>query len=239
MSRDATAAAALVAAGAALGAGCVLLLNHSERRRKLERNAEALPPAYAQLAADPAVRRVYMREWEEPAWRAAKGWQGTDYIHKPGGDGVVILGQYLFRPESGELLGFVRFGVEAESHAGLCHGGAMCSVLDDFCGHCAFVNSDGPWSGATVQVNCKLLKPVAVGDVLQIVGRVAKREQRKLWISAELRAVDANTPGGAGGALYAELDGLSIAGVKLQKAEPEYLELRDRKWSKRAGMLCA
>ncbi|CAK0895419.1 unnamed protein product, partial [Prorocentrum cordatum] len=59
-SHGAAASAALVAAGAALGAGLVLLRGLRERRGRLRRNAAALPPAYAQLAADPAVRRVYM-----------------------------------------------------------------------------------------------------------------------------------------------------------------------------------
>ena len=32
------------------------------------------------------------------------------------------------------LTGIVRFGPEAESHRGLCHGGAMTSLMDDLCG---------------------------------------------------------------------------------------------------------
>ena len=52
----------------------------------------------------------------------------------------------------------------------------MTSLMDDLCGHICFVSAISPWCGATVQVNCKLTKPVRVGDVLRVDGRVARRE---------------------------------------------------------------
>jgi len=54
-----------------------------------------------------------------------------------------------------------------------CHGGTMTALLDDVLGHAAFICGDGapgPWSGATVSVNCSLKKPVAVGSVLKVGG---------------------------------------------------------------------
>ena len=40
----------------------------------------------------------------------------------------------------------------------------MTSLMDDLCGHICFVAAAAPWCGATVQLNCKLMKPVHVGD---------------------------------------------------------------------------
>jgi hypothetical protein len=60
------------------------------------------------------------------------------------------------------LRGIVHFTSAAESHKGLCHGGAMCSVFDDIIGWTAFSVTGVciPWSGYTVEVNTRL-KPYA------------------------------------------------------------------------------
>ena len=152
------------------------------------------------------------------------------------GSAVVVLDYYV-RPagaESGdELIGVVWFGPDAESHRGLCHGGAMTSLMDDICGHGAFILAGGgPWSGATVQVNCSLKAPVKVGSVLRVTGRVAKRAGRKLHIHAVLDDGGRSSSGaagddedrggggrGGGNTVYAVLEGLSIAGVKLSSAD--------------------
>ena len=63
--------------------------------------------------------------------------------------------------------------------------------------------------GATVQVNVSLSRPVRVGDVLRVVGKVVKRDRRKITITAFLDDADGNR--------YAELEGLSIEGVTLSK----------------------
>ena len=47
------------------------------------------------------------------------------------------------RPEAQVLEGVVRFNRGAESHRGLCHGGAVSSVLDDVLGHACFCSSVG------------------------------------------------------------------------------------------------
>ena len=65
-----------------------------------------------------------------------------------------------------------------------------------------------------VQVNVSLKAPVPVGAVLRVTGRVAKRAGRKRHIHAVL-----DDGGGAGAKVYAVLEGLSIAGVKLSDAD--------------------
>merc|ERR1719471_1257096 len=96
----------------------------------------------------------------------------------------------------------------------------MTSAMDDILGHICFLAAGhGPWSGATVQVNCKLLKPVRVGQTLLIEGRVSRQEKKKVFIEATLADED--------GAVYCTMDGVSIAGAKLQKEETE---LDCRRW---------
>ena len=175
-------------------------------------NEEDAPAWLRSLFSDVTQKRVYLREWEDAEWRLKAGWHGSDLIHDPQGRGVRVH-CYFWNAETLTLTGIVSFGPGAESHRGLCHGGAMTSLMDDLCGHICFFAGPAPWCGATVQVNCKLMKPVHVGDVHKIVGKIYKQETKekngkkstKVFISAELVGED--------GALYASLEGLSITPV--------------------------
>ena len=149
-----------------------------------------------------------MREWDDVQWRSKSGWKGRDLCHNVDGNAVRIL-SYYWRAETQELVGVVWFGPDAESHRGLCHGGAMTSLMDDVCGHTAFVSGVAPWCGATVQVNVSLKKPIKVGQVLRITGKVASVQKRKVKITAVLDDPSAR------GEVYALLDGLSINGIRL------------------------
>ena len=136
---------------------------------------------------------------------------------------------YYHCPQTNEITGVVHFGPEAESHRGLCHGGAMTSLMDDVCGHIAFLyEGQAPWGGATVQVDVSLKKPVRVGQVLRVVGRVVSFERRKMRIEATL-----DDGGGADSTVYAELRGLSIAGVRLSADEAHEGDvIATRTWEK-------
>ena len=152
-------------------------------------NADDAPAWLRDLFTDSALRRVFMREWEDAEWRVRSGWRGADLIHDPNGRAVVVLA-YFWNAQKQELTGIVRFGPDAESHRGLCHGGAMTSLMDDLCGHICFFAGPAPWCGATVQVNCKLSRPVQVGAVLKVVGTIERREAKgaraKVFIAASL-----------------------------------------------------
>jgi len=110
------------------------------------------------------------------------------------------------------LRGLVNFTSAAESHKGLCHGGAMCSVFDDIIGWTAFCVTGVciPWSGYTVEVNTRLMKPVPLGSLLELSCTVTKVERRKVYLHATLmkhRALHMNEDHGF---LYASADGLVI-----------------------------
>ena len=196
--------------------------HHDTRQHLTCPSLQDLPPFAQQLEADSNLHRVSLREWEDAEWRKSSGWVGRDYIHNASSRAVQVLSYYYNDDaDSKEMIGVVWFGPDAESHRGLCHGGAMSSLMDDFCGHCAFVTSDAPWSGATVQVNVALSKPVKVGSVLRIVGRVTKRERRKAYVSAVL------DDGGEEPVIYAKLEGLSIDGVRMSIKDDE---ISQRQW---------
>ena len=142
------------------------------------------------------------REWTDESFRRASGFLGEDFIHSRKSQGPRVL-RYFFDRSTQTLIGIVKFGPHSEFHAGLCHGGSMCAVMDDICGHVAFVsNGTGNWSGATIKVACFLKKPVRVGQVLKVVGRVKERKGRKSFIEGELVAED--------GAVHATLDGITV-----------------------------
>lgn len=210
------------AAGVALG---VVAMTCWERARKhrlwdsSSRPARELPEFAHQLEDDPNLHKMILREWQDLTWRRNNGWKGNDLCHNPHGKAVRVL-DYFVNESNTEMTGIVWFGPEAESHRGLCHGGAMSSLMDDFCGHMAFL--DKPWSGATVQVNVSLKRPVPIGSILRIHGRISKREGRKIHVEAVLD--DGNSKKAA---VYATLEGLSIDGVQLTDHNDE---VADRTW---------
>ena len=186
---------------AAAGAGLAVLLL---RRRKRQR-----PPAPAWFAALDAATAVRLPEWDNgTAWRAANEFMGTDYSHGPEA-AVHVAGYHLDTCDTGaRLTGAVHFGPGAESHRGLCHGGSMCTVMDDVLGWTGFCATGRcvPWCGFTVQVNTKLQAPVKVGSWLRVEGRVTSVDGRKVRVAAKLVSPAAD----GGEVVHCEAEGLCI-----------------------------
>ncbi|KAJ1403915.1 hypothetical protein B484DRAFT_457449 [Ochromonadaceae sp. CCMP2298] len=184
------------------------------------------------LVANPAFHVLDVQEWKDESWRSADSFKGRDLCH--GRAAAVRVLDYVVLPatetkhmdvygEFGEvtavsseaalypqLVGPAYFTPRAESHRGLCHGGAFCSVMDDavlWLGFCVS-GSVIPWSGFTVQINTSLKLSVPVGSVLKLESWVRKREgRRKFWIDARLS--DAET-----GAVYSEAQGLFLVSAQ-------------------------
>ena len=220
--------------------------------------AAAELPWVVALRQDPAQRRVRLREWEDVAWRRANGWLGRDLCHDPDGKGVRVL-EYYWDARSAVLTGVVWFGPNCESHRGLCHGGAYTSLLDDVCGHYAFLRAE-PWHGATVQVNVSLKKPIRIGQVLRVVGR-AKPADAELQTNADdynkksrsnTNDAEADAVGGdkkrkrsrrkkievlatlddGGGNIYATLEGLSVGGLRITADDSHKNDaIAQRRWA--------
>jgi acyl-coenzyme A thioesterase PaaI-like protein len=185
--------------------GLGIFLRHKLKEDKTSYQKHDAPEWLHCLFEAPYIRVLY-QEWEEEGWRRDNGWKGNDLIHS-GRSGAVFIPAYFWNKAAQELTGIVTFGPNCESHRGLCHGGAMTSVMDDLLGHIAFIGGSAPWLGATVQVNTKLSKPVHVGQTLSVVGKITALERKKVFVTAKL--IDEK------GAVYAEMDGISIKGVNI------------------------
>jgi acyl-coenzyme A thioesterase PaaI-like protein len=86
------------------------------------------------------------------------------------------------------LTGVCHFTKRAESHAGYCHGGSMCSLMDDVIGWAAFLVTGKccPWTGFTVQINSSLQRPILVDSILLVQATITKVERRKVSVTAAI-----------------------------------------------------
>jgi Uncharacterized protein, possibly involved in aromatic compounds catabolism len=118
--------------------------------------------------------------------------QGCDLVHSTTSPVRVLEYRVKYASDLGgegtTLTGLVHFTNMAESHRGFCHGGSMCSVMDDAIGWVGFCATGQcrPWTGFTVQVNTNMMKPVKVGQILMIRATIVKIERRKVHSIAEL-----------------------------------------------------
>lgn len=106
------------------------------------------------------------------------------------------------------LTGIVHFTKRAESHKGYCHGGSMCSIMDDVIGWVGFLVTGDchPWSGFTVQVNSKLQRPVHVDSILLVQAKITHIERRKVSIEAMISDPKDET----GNCIHATASGLVV-----------------------------
>lgn len=141
-------------------------------------------------------------EWQhdDGSYRAKHGWHGRDLVHDR--DAPVRVLSYFVQYGPGiegianstsggigtTLTGVAHFTKRAESHGGYCHGGSMCSLLDDVIGWAAFLVTGEcrPWTGFTVQVNSSLKRPIPVDSVLVVQARITKVERRKVSVEASI-----------------------------------------------------
>jgi acyl-coenzyme A thioesterase PaaI-like protein len=151
-----------------------------------------------------------VHEWDDvDNYRDKNGWKGRDLVHDR--HAPVRILEYFVQWGNGQgvascnrggvgtvLSGIAHFTARAESHKGYCHGGSMCSLMDDVIGWCGFVTSGvcRPWTGFTVQINTNLKKPVRVDSFLLVRATITKIERRKVSIRAELIDPDENEHGG-------------------------------------------
>jgi len=194
------------------------------------------PPTLPDWAAKDWGHRLVVDEWKEyekqkeeeeddntsQSYRKCNGWLGHDLVHDRHAP-VRILRYYL---QDKMLTGIVHFTKYAESHQGFCHGGSMCSVLDDVIGWAGFcaTGTCRPWTGFTVQINSALRQPIAVGSVLLVQANIVSIERRKVSVRARIVNPgrlsgkpdgdgddgDHNNDGFAKGLVHAEGDGLVI-----------------------------
>lgn len=197
--------------------------------------AKQLPAWVEEMRDDLGTLVVNVHEWDDhDSYRSKNGWHGRDLVHDRHAPVRILEYFVTYGPgmpaaglESGgvgtTLQGIVHFTHRAESHKGFCHGGSMCSLMDDIIGWGAFMTTGTcrPWSGFTVQVNTSLKKPIRVDSVLLVKATITKVERRKVSISAELidpaeEANDDNT-----GNIHATGEGLVVLNKGVLPEQPK------------------
>lgn len=191
-------------------------------------NAMVVLPHWVDQLRPTWGERLIRPEWEDSSLRREGGWLGQDLCHAT--DSPVRILDYYTTPSV--VTGVVYFSPRAESHRGFCHGGSMCSVMDDILGWTAFLlapqhrqqeqqqqeRRHNSWNGYTAQVNVSLKKPVPVHSVLLLQGSITKREgTRKVFVKAHLVNPDCNNSSnhngsstGSHGAIHAIGEGLVL-----------------------------
>uniref|UniRef100_A0A7S2V6S7 Acyl-coenzyme A thioesterase THEM4 n=1 Tax=Fibrocapsa japonica TaxID=94617 RepID=A0A7S2V6S7_9STRA len=183
-------------------------------RKKKPASEELQVPAWMQdIALDPSYKKMIVREWEDINWRESNGWKGSDLIHGP--NSAVRLLNYFWNESEKKLVGLAYFSEKAESHKGYCHGGAVCSLMDDVLGWTCFAAGKGPWCGCTAQCNVKLERPIPVCSFLKVIGTVVdvKENSAKKTKKVSINAVVI----GENGEQYAAMEGISIEGISFNK----------------------
>ena len=193
--------------GLAAVAGLLACKLIAPQRRAEDTERGPLPAWLDELEDDKEYERIHLPEWDNGAvWRRKNGFKGSDYVH--GARAAVHVPRYYLRGVAGgvgsKLVGAAHFGPGAESHRGLCHGGTMCSLMDDVVGWTGFCATGvcEPWSGFTVQINTSLKKPVEVGSWLRLEGEITAIDGRKVSVKARLLRVDC--------AIHCEAEGLVV-----------------------------
>ena len=162
--------------------------------------------------------KLEVLEWQDDGgeYRSKNGWKGSDLVHDSQspvrvleyyvkyGPGITQADKNINCDENSTnskklksfvrggigttLTGIVHFSKRAESHQGYCHGGSMCSIMDDVIGWVGFLVTGEcrPWSGFTVQVNSKLQRPIHVDSILLVQAKITNIERRKVSIEATI-----------------------------------------------------
>lgn len=87
--------------------------------------------------------------------------------------------------EPGRLRGTVGpFGEAHEGGVRRVHGGVLVSALDEALGQLCHREFGGDCM--TAQLDVRFRRPGATGDTCEAVGRVVRREGRKLWVEGEI-----------------------------------------------------
>ena len=157
-------------------------------------------PAWVDNLRDDWGVPLAVSEWDDiDSYRSKNGWHGRDLVHDR--HAPVRILEYFVNYGDGiprtnlskggigtTLTGIAHFTKRAESHQGFCHGGSMCSLMDDIIGWVAFLTTGTcrPWTGFTVQVNTSLKKPIRVDSFLLVKATIVKIERRKVSVTAEL-----------------------------------------------------
>jgi acyl-coenzyme A thioesterase PaaI-like protein len=104
--------------------------------------------------------------------------------------------------------GRFRLGRRYEGGPGLAHGGILCLVLDHVLGEAAIAQGVG---GMTVGLDVRFVAPTRLQSDLEVTGRVARVEGRKVHLEGEIR--DGDTVTATATAVFVQLDAAKAAEI--------------------------
>lgn len=90
-------------------------------------------------------------------------------------------------PEKGLLRANLSFKPEHQGYRGIVHGGLVGTVLDEMMVNLAWIEKT---PAVTAELTTRILKPVPVGELIQLEGRLDKNAGRVLYMRAEARSKD-------------------------------------------------
>jgi acyl-coenzyme A thioesterase PaaI-like protein len=113
-------------------------------------------------------------------WSAMEG-VGGEHAH----DAWVGLRLRLATVDERELRATFLLEPGHQGALGRAHGGALTTALDEVLGRVAWLALDRH-DCLTAYLNCQFRRPAPVGAQLEVVGRLVRREGRKLWLAGEV-----------------------------------------------------
>ncbi|KAL2914549.1 hypothetical protein HK105_205900 [Polyrhizophydium stewartii] len=112
-------------------------------------------------------------------------------------EGTLLRGRLLFRPGGVEfgsgwlskdhqtLVMFLHLGDMICGHPGIVHGGLISAIFDDCMGYNFFADAAGKHNGFTASLKVDYRNKMPAGRTIAVCVRIARREGRKVFLSAE------------------------------------------------------
>ena len=178
-----------------------------ERVQEINEHIESHPVSQA-LRADPAwiESRPHMRLPENVRKHSltAKTLIGPTTIPVP---------PLMFLKEGEELVSLCYLSTDVCGHAGLIHGGLLCTMLDEGMGRCCFAKLPNK-IGVTANLNINYRAPAKAGSYVIVRATTMKVEGRKAWVKGRVETLG---EGMEPGKLLVEGEGLFV--------EPKYAKV--------------
>jgi acyl-coenzyme A thioesterase PaaI-like protein len=180
--------------GAAVRALADVVVRTGADPAELDRAAAQLESLTARLAGPPPAHRVHDSPYHPMSLVGGTAHPAAPQLHTtPTGDGVA---------------GTVVLGPAHEGGPGLAHGGVLSLLIDHAMGQALFTAGH---SAMTVSLEVRYRAPTLLGSPLAVSAKVAGREGRKLFVTAQI-AMDGRVTAEARG-VFVQLTSANVAQI--------------------------
>uniref|UniRef100_A0A8C8S641 Acyl-coenzyme A thioesterase THEM4 n=1 Tax=Pelusios castaneus TaxID=367368 RepID=A0A8C8S641_9SAUR len=123
------------------------------------------------------------------------------FLRSMDAEGVGFEYAMFFNPSEKRMVCLFQPGPYLEGPPGFAHGGSTAAIIDSTVGSCALVVA-GRAMTANLSINYR--SPIPLGSVVLVDSKVDQVEERKVFLSCEVRSIDGQT-------LHAEATGKDLA----------------------------